>query len=170
MNTFRPARDVKRAKLIPAAPAFVREYTRKRGRRWHGIKYQREVDAHYAQRFGSSYISNQWIEFLDGTSREVRYCQPDGILIELARGRITVVEVKYSHTELAYWQLFELYLPVLRALFPPQLWTFAAIEVCSRFDPTVALPCKPVMRKELLDAIPNAFNVHILRPEKETER
>lgn len=165
--SFRPARDVKKAKLLAAAPAFVREYSRKSGRRWHGIKYQREVDAHYAERFGAGYVSGQWIEFLDGESQEIRYCQPDGILIELARGRVTIIEVKYSHTELAYWQLFDLYLPVLRVLFPPQLWTFAAIEVCSRFDAAVALPCKPVMRKEILDAIPNAFNVHIWR-KKET--
>lgn len=163
MNKFRPARDVTRAKLIPAAPAFVREYSRKSGRRWAGIKYQREVDVAFEKRFGGTYIPGQWLEFVDGPSGETRYCQPDGIIIELKRGRITVVEVKYSHTELAYYQLFDLYLPVLRALFPPQLWTFAAIEVCSRFDAAVALPVKPVMRKELLDAIPNAFNIHIIR-------
>jgi hypothetical protein len=161
MTPFRPARDVTRAKLLSCAPPFIREYSRKSGRRWHGIKYQREIDAEFARRYGTAYISGQWIEFVENDER--RYCQPDGILIELQRGRITVVEVKYSHTELAYYQLFDLYLPVLRALFPPQLWTFAAIEVCSRFDAAVALPVKPVMRKELLDAIPNAFNVHIIR-------
>jgi hypothetical protein len=111
-----------------------------------------------------AYVVGPWIEFYTEESNERRYCQPDGVLIEIPRGRITIVEVKYSHTELAYWQLFDLYLPVLQFLFPPPLWTFAAIEVCSRFDVAVASPRKPVMRKEILDALPREFNVHIWRP------
>ncbi len=76
-----------------------------------------------------------------------------------------MIEAKYSHTDLAYYQLFDLYIPVLQALFPPALWTFAGVEICSRFDPAVQLPTRVVMRKNILDALIHEFNVHIWRKE-----
>lgn len=166
-RNFRPARDVYDAKLLSGPPAFVQtSQRRRRGARWNGIRYQRLLDSYLTERYGELFTPGPWVEFHDGPTKEKRWCCPDGLLIEIRRGRITVIEAKYSHTELAYYQLFDLYIPVMQALFPKTLWTFAGIEVCARYDPAIALPTRAIMRKTLLDAYPREFNVHIWRPNR----
>lgn len=105
-----------------------------------------------------------WVEFIDGPSGERRWCQPDGLLIEIRRGRITVLEAKYTHTELAYYQLFDLYIPVMQSLFPRALWTFVGCEICARYDPATIVPAKVVLCRNLVDLSPKDFSVHIWSP------
>jgi len=165
MPNFRPARDVHSARILNSAPAFIlTQQRRRRGARWNGIRYQRLLDGYLAERYGDMFVPGPWIQFTDGPTGERRFCQPDGLLIEIARGRITVLEAKYSHTELAYYQLFDLYIPVMKNLFPASLWSFAGIGICARYDPAIPLPSRAVMRKNLIDALPREFNVHIWRP------
>lgn len=164
-SRFRPARDVHHAKILPGPPGFIQtQQRRNRGARWNGIRYQRLLDDYLTGRYGDIFTPGPWIEFIDGPTNERRWCQPDGLLIEIRRGRVSVLEAKYSHTALAYYQLFDLYIPVMLALFPPRLWTFSGIEICARYDPAVPLPARVVLRKNLLDAIPNEMNVHIWSP------
>lgn len=160
---FLPARDVYDARPLARPPPFIR-HIHPRGRRAAGLRYERKTQRHLCEAFGDAYTPGPWIEFRDGPTRDKRWCQPDGVLIDVRRGRITVVEIKYTHTELAYWQLFELYIPVLRALFPAPQWHFAAVEVCARYDCAVICPETPVLRKRIEDAFPRSFNVHIWRP------
>lgn len=158
-----PARDVSDIRFLDSPPGFIRYPTRKSGRKWRGILYEREASAHLAEQFGDAYIPGPWIQFTDGPTGERRYCQPDGLVVEPRRGRVTVIEFKYYHTDLAYWQLFHLYIPVIQAAFPAELWQFAGVEVCARFDCAITCPEKPVLRKNILDAYPMQFNVHIWR-------
>lgn len=116
----------------------------------------------YASHAG--YTEGPWVSFVDGVSGERRYCQPDALIIQPLRGRITVIEYKYRHTELAYWQLFHLYIPVVQALFGRADWQFTGVEICARYDCAVVCPERPLLRKDVLDAQPSAFNVHIWRP------
>ena len=160
---FLPARDVHHAKLLKHAPPFIRQ-PKKRGRKWAGIKYERAAHEYFCELLAPYYTPGPWISFVDGPSGEHRFCQPDGLIIQPERGRVTIVEFKYTHTELAYWQLFHLYLPVVQALFPPNLWKYAGVEICARYDCAIVCPEQPRLRKNVFDAFPTAFNVHIWRP------
>jgi len=160
---FNPAREVTRAHILEKPPAFASRPRRKIGRKWQGLKYEASGHTHLAEAF-LGYTPGPWIQFTDGPTGERRLCQPDGLLVEPKRGRITVIEFKYRHSELAYWQLFHLYIPVVQALFPARLWAYAGVEVCSRYDCAVVCPERPFLRKNILDAAPLAFNVHIWRP------
>lgn len=73
-----------------------------------------------------------------------------------------VVEIKLSHCSEAWYQLFDLYIPVVQAIFPG--WEMAGVQVCKWFDPSRPVPQAPTMRERIEDAIPNAFNVHIYAP------
>jgi hypothetical protein len=93
----------------------------------------------------------------------IRYCQPDGLLVLPARNILLIVEVKYSHTADAYWQLENLYVPVLRCfLGPANPWQIATCEVVKWFDPSTAFPTRLAMCEDLTQVRVNAFNVHIL--------
>lgn len=75
------------------------------------------------------------------------------------------MEIKYQHTSDAWWQVEHLYLPVLRWAFPPDLWSFARVEVVKWYDPAVAFP----ERVSLIPHVDKAFGapgwpVHILKP------
>lgn len=156
--SFRPAGRVLSAQFC-AAPALRRKrYT---GRRLAGVQYEKKVHAYLDSLYGFRYIPNPWLKFFaDG---KWRWCQPDGLLFDLARGRITVVEVKYQHTSDAWWQLRHLYEPVLSAIFPARLWAFDLCEVVKWYDPETAFPEKTVLAAEPAMLHP-AFKIHIWRP------
>lgn len=88
--------------------------------------------------FPYSYLPNPWIKF-EGQAG-IKWCQPDGLLFDLEAGLLTIVEVKYQHTTDAWWQLRELYEPVVRKLFPQKLWRIVVLEYVKWFDPSVPWP------------------------------
>lgn len=90
----------------------------------------------------------------------MRFCQFDGLI--LSETQVTLVEVKLSHTVDAFWQIENLYLPVLRVLFRPQSASIATCEIVKWYDPSVAYPRKPFLLEDVAKARPGAFNVHIL--------
>ena len=95
----------------------------------------------------------------------MRFCQTDGIILDTASKRITLVEVKYSHTPQAYWQMENLYIPVLQAAFKGLGYTFLTVEVVKWFDCAIQCPRRPVLRERIEDAKPGEFVVHILHRE-----
>lgn len=110
--------------------------------------------------FGLEYIPSQWFEYFDG--ERTRYCQPDAILLRPEERAIILVEVKYSHTPDAFWQLEHLYVPVLRAFIGKADWKILTCEVVKWFDPSTQFPVRPVLRESLEDIKPGEFAVHIL--------
>lgn len=111
-----------------------------------GLRYERKVHDELARRYEASYGPSQWISFKVGRGFDVRWAQPDGLLLNYEAGLITIIEVKIRHTERAWWQLRELYEPLVAFLFPS--WRVALCEVCRSFDPSVAWPepfrfCEP---------------------------
>jgi len=155
---FRPAGLVRAAFFVTEPTFRKRKYT---GRRLEGVRYERRVHEHLAQAYGDRYVPSPWLRFLGETGW--RFCQPDGLLFDFPRGRITVVEVKYQHTADAWWQVRHLYLPVLQKLFPPHLWAFDFCEVVKWYDPATLFPERTVLAQEVCMAHP-AFKVHIWRP------
>lgn len=156
--------EVKWAEFAEHLPPFALGEA-KYGRKRLGIIYERKVHKRLNNLYGCNYMPNPWIVF--GDSRwNSRWCQPDGLLLNLEKGIITIVECKYQHTARAWWQMFHLYQPVVAKLFGTEdnLWRFATVEVVKWFDPSVNCPSKPVLVENVHLARPNQFCVHIFRP------
>lgn len=141
------------------APAFVRQQKRT-GRRRQGELYEQSVHREFAERY-PGYIESPWFRYVDREG--TKWCQCDGLLVNPWQGQISIVECKYQHTELAHYQLFKVYLPVVSFLFAHQ-YRIALVEVVKWFDPAVLCPEKPVLCKDPATATSGRFNVHIWRP------
>lgn len=126
-----------------------------------GIRYEKEVNWRLEGLYELCYIPGTWFAY--HWRGRIRYCQPDALLVLPERSVLVIVEVKYSHTSDAYWQLEHLYLPVLRCfLGRGNPWQIATVEVVKWFDPCTAFPTRVSLCKDLEQVRVNAFNVHIL--------
>jgi hypothetical protein len=148
--------EVKEAKF--AWPSWKKPQ-RYEGIRAVGVKYERKAQRELMASLGQDYIASPWIYFRG--SLGWRWCQPDGLLIDVARGLITIVEIKLTHTTRAWWQCRKLYEPVLRAMFPLHLWRICVVEVVRYFDPATWFP-EHVKLTPRVDAGYADFGVHIL--------
>ena len=166
-NHFLPAEHVEWAKILDAQPPFIKR-ARSRGAKARGVVYERKVHdyLHEAAAFSRDelvYTQSPWLAFQDISGR--RWCQPDGILLRRADKHVAVVEVKYQHTSDAWWQLWRLYIPVLRLIYPEH--TFTALEIVKWHDPHVHFP-----ERYILIASPTDFPrrgttaVHIWNPQR----
>lgn len=160
---FRPAGQVDAAEFAGREPPFLRERKR-RGRKADGIRYEKRVHGYLARRFGWMYLASPWLRFLSADAERWRWCQPDGLIIDPLGGRITLVEVKFQHTSDAWWQTRELYLPVLKVILPPALWSYSVVEVTRWYDPAVKVPDRVVLTEDLMHLREREFGVHIWRP------
>lgn len=137
---FRPAEGVRAAWPSEGGP-FTRTPTL-RGRtpaQKNGIRYERKVLKELSDRFGTSFRPAQWMRFEDETGE--RWCQPDGILLRPEGA--TIFEVKYTFISDAYYQLRQLYSPVVQRAFLPK--KINLIVVCRNFDPATPFPEKPFL-------------------------
>lgn len=155
---FRPAKSPMAVQFSPPPNLKKRKYS---GRRAEGIRYEKKVHAYLESFHGENYLASPWIKFFD--DGQWRWCQPDGLIFDLARGVITIVEVKYQHVELAWWQTRRLYSPVLQVMFPGHLWKIEVCEVVKWYDPAVLFPEKVVLACEV-DIPHPGFKVHIWKP------
>lgn len=98
-----------------------------------GIRFEKKVLEGLSQQFGPAFRAHPSITFVDDSGR--RAAVPDGLL--RLHNDLVIVEVKYSHTDLAWWQLRKLYEPLLQQLTWARIFL---LEVCKTYDPGVALP------------------------------
>lgn len=161
---FEPAREVQWAAFLRDTPAFVTRVP-KRGAKGRGINYERKVQRILLDRYGDRYLPNPWVLFNDGSAYKPRYCQPDGLLIDFYRGKITIVEIKYNHCELAWWQLHKLYLPVVSKIFGPN-WEYPCCEVVKWFDPNTLVPESIQLQRDIEFTQPGQWGVNILNPSR----
>ena len=149
---------------IPStSPPFARR-PRPTGRRAQGIRYERRAHAYLTERFGQRYVPSPWFSFSPlGDGGGTRWCQPDGLLFDIQKGRVTVLEIKYQHTADAWWQLTRLYLPVLRAALGNE-WELLRCEVVKWYDPATLFPEAPVMTHRIENLGATEFGVHIWKP------
>lgn len=146
-------------------PAYLTRPRRYTGRRAQGVRYERKAQEYLGglapPAVCAAYVPSQWWRFADAGA--VRWCQTDGLFLLPARGLAIVVEVKYQHTPDAWFQLRELYAPVVgRALGPA--WELALVEVVKWFDPSTFFPEKFVMCPDPLHQSPDHIGVHIWAP------
>lgn len=133
---FFPAGEVTFAEIAPSPPKFKKR-SHSTQRQKEGLRYERRAQE-YLRACSPSYISCPWLRFIKSKGKP-RYCQPDGLHFDFERGVITVVEIKSSHTALAWWQVRHLYGPVVQHLFGSD-FTIRALEVVRRFDPSSSFP------------------------------
>lgn len=149
------------------APTFTLN-SRLSGAPLRGIRYERAVHRHLLSRFPPSeaapfYVPSRWIRFTTSDPREhgARFAQPDGLLVDFERALITIIEIKLTHTQNAWWGLRRLYEPLIRRIFGAR-WSFAVCEVCRWYDPGVAWPEPFELIRDPSSLRPNAFGVTIL--------
>lgn len=99
-----------------------------------GIRYEGQV-AEYIRSLRPEARISPTVRFTDACGSE-RICIPDAV-IEVPRG-VVVVEVKLQHMPEAWWQLEQLYRPVLRLLYPKQ--HIFSLEICRSYDPAMPFP------------------------------
>lgn len=161
---FTPALNIKWADFAPQAPHF-KPKRKATGRRLQGIKYEAAVQQHMQRIFPYGYMPSPWLRF--ETHEGMKFCQADGILVELSAGIITIIEVKYQHTTDAWWQLRRLYQPVLEHIFAGTDWQFRVVEIVKWYDPAVQWP-EQIQRVEDLEQafkLPaDTTGVHIWKP------
>jgi len=165
---FRPLKgNVLEAKILRGVPKFVKSGRRRRGRMGLGLRYEAKVQGHLSQLF-PGYVPGPWFRYrTDDAPARINYAQPDGLIIDIDRGQITICEMKYKHCADAYFQLVDKYLPLVSLFFnnsEKDLWKFATVEIVYWFDGTIAFPTKPCMRKDLKSVAPGELAVHICRP------
>lgn len=149
------------ARFALSEPSFINHRRRSRGKRAAGLAYEKKAKA-YLETLTPHFHPGPWLQFRSADNRAWRWCQPDGLIVDLPQGLITIVEIKLQHTSDAWWQVRQLYAPVLRALFGSDLFDFAALEVVKWFDPATRFP-------EHFERVPDplsfasrdAFGVHI---------
>lgn len=107
------------------------------------------------------YIPGQWFTY-GLSNRQVKWCQTDGLLFTPEQKKILIVEFKYKHTIGAYKQLEEKYIPVMSKLFPS--WEISTVEIVKWYDPSTSYPVAVSLKKDILQAKPNEFSVHIFNP------
>lgn len=129
------------AYLAKNAPSFATETPGYRaGARGRGVAYERKAQKELQRRWGDFYLPSPWIVWADH-SGQPSWAQPDGLLFDFRRGRITIIEIKLRHTTESYWQLRYLYLPLVEKIFPPQAhWKIFTLEMCRWYDSKVIYP------------------------------
>lgn len=160
---FLPIQACHWAELFDGQPEFIHRPVR-RGRRLQGIKYEAAGQVWLRRKYGDNYTAGQWIRFKADGNERVRWCQPDGILVDPTHRVVTIIEFKYQHTDAAWWQLFRLYLPVMQHLFTGRGFAFKCLEICKWFDPSVKTQQAAVLCKTVDAVQPGAFGVHIWKP------
>jgi hypothetical protein len=128
------------------------------------MRYESKVQKELELSYGDSYVPGPWFRFKELGRDNPRWCQPDGLLFQPLYSTITIVEIKYQHTPTAWWQVKQLYLPVVAVAFPPDLWRYNFCEITKWHDPAVRFPEEYRMVPDPLALGVNQFGVHILKP------
>lgn len=121
-----------------------------------GLAYEKKAVSYLKQLF-PNLIVGQWFKFSDG--RENRFCQTDAV--NLDGDAATIFEIKIRWTATAWWQLRELYSPVVRAAYQPK--RIHLVCVTRAFDPAIPIPETINFVDDLRD-LPPGVNVHLWRP------
>lgn len=151
------------ARWVAQPPPSLHGRDRKSAAQAAGLRYEARVQTYLLQRYGDTYVPSPWFAYRKGGDYYDRYCQPDGLLFDLDRGKIVVVEVKIRHCPRAAEQLLGLYRPVLASLFDGRLWSLGVCEVTRWFDKDIPFPV-PVSFRSMPDEVePGEFGVIIHR-------
>lgn len=164
---FVPAGDVTWAAFIPGSPSFISS-KKVSGTRAQGVRYEKRAQAYLKRMIdltgtaGESLLQSPWLAFKANGSLRERYCQPDAVLVDTSNKHITIFEVKLQHTSAAWWQVRQLYEPVLRVIYPG--FSFSAIEIVKWLEPKTTFPETFFYAENIFARDGSKFGVHIYDP------
>lgn len=161
---FREPVRITAAYMTGVPPVFAVQKKRPGGARAAGIRYEKKVHEELLKQYPKHYLPSPWFRFYDAHGK--RWCQPDGLFVDVAEGLLTIVEMKHHHTGEAWWKLQKLYLPVVRHVFGPD-WRYACLEIVRWYDPEELFPGAQLCRLPHVCPPPPATGVHILKPRGE---
>lgn len=149
---------------MDGVPGFIKKKRTRRGKFGTGLRYEKEVHKHFLEEFGFTYIPSPWFQYTTKAApKQLRYAQPDALLIQLKLGLITIVEVKYSHCSGSYFQLQEMYLPLMKKFFSSD-WDFTLIEVVKWYDRDIPYPAKTIKVERIDQKNLRYIGVHVWKP------
>lgn len=160
MTRCRCVGELRKAVLTHDSPSFPNQPRTDAQKR--GILYEKKARARLEEQYEHEFIPNPWFWYREKRRRRGHYCQPDGLIIRPQSRKIIIVEIKLRHTQDAYYQLRELYLPVVQHVFGPE-WRYGTIEVVRWYDPAEPTPEPARLCKEPHVVNPGVFGVHICR-------
>lgn len=164
MRNFQRLDEILEVKHLDGTPSFAQAHRRAKGAKGKGLKFEREVQEHFSDRY-DLYVPGPWFSYRTRYRPLIwNYAQPDGLLFDFKKGLLTIVEIKYSHTPEAYFQLIDKYLPLMQNFLGKELWTFSTCEVVYWYDKAISFPCEIRLCKEIEICRPGEFGVHICRP------
>jgi hypothetical protein len=140
---FRGANDVVSVRLLPHQLPPVLS-----GARRDGVRYEAKFHSYARARWGGLYrtFQSHAFRFRCADETESRLAVPDGVL-ELS-SRLVLFECKLRHCSISYFQLTELYAPLLMAYkYKP----VTCIEVCKHYDPQTVYPKHGIVTPSDLD-------------------
>jgi hypothetical protein len=126
--------EIKGAHFTSARPPASRGTT---AARRAGIAYEKRVLKFLEREFSSRLRRSPAIGFYDDAGK--RLAIPDALLY-LDSDRIAILEIKISHRSDSFFQLNNLYRPLIERLVRPGV-KVSCVEICRSFDPSVAYPC-----------------------------
>ncbi len=143
----RPPRGFSLIKGTPSNVRFGGEAPHNKGRTFaqrEGLRYEQRVHDVLSAIYGINYDAARSILYEDRTG--LRRAIPDGLL--RIGSDLVIVEIKLSHTEKAWWQLYKLYGPLCSALAVPGT-RIRYVEICRSYDPAVQFPRPHVLVNSL---------------------
>ena len=162
-RNFKPAGIVEWVEHSTSPPPFIKP-TKRRGRRAAGERYERKIQAELELNYEEYYVSGPWFIFGELGTERTRWCQPDGLLFQPLYSTITIIEIKLQHTSDAWWQVKQLYHPVVARAFPPDLWRYNFCEIVKWHDPEVEFPEGYRLVPDPLALGIGQFGCHIMKP------
>lgn len=137
--------------------------TTRSGAQKAGLAYQKRVIEFLVRTCAcSSLASGPWYFYSDASGRR-SYCQPDALAFDIQGvfESVAVVEIKLRWTVDAWYQLRQLYIPVLSAALPGK--TFLPVVICRSYDPAIRIGEPVHLIDGLEEAQADKFNVLIWR-------
>ena len=144
---FNPAGKIYAASILNGVPAFSRKRKYTTGKQKAGVHFEKAMSARFATEFEPFYYYNIWFKYSSESYRTEKFAEPDGLLFDIERGIITIVEIKLRHCTKAWWQLRQLYQPILQFLFPD--WKIEVCEVFRYANPNEKIPEKMFFVKDI---------------------
>lgn len=144
-------------------PKFKRKNTKLTAAQKSGIKYERERKARLADLYGNKFIASPWFKYSFRDNRGYvieNICQPDGILFHPNKNELIIIEIKLMHCADAFYQLFELYLPIIKFYYP-SYDSYSTLEIVKFYDCALLMPAKVILSRDELNLTPEQFCVKI---------
>lgn len=163
---FSPAGSVYWAQFFPGTPSHAKNI-RAKGARAEGIRYEKKALEYLKKQVEKrkdeyELILSPWLVFRSGQNPKDRFAQPDALLYHQESKTITIVEVKLQHTAAAWWQVRQLYEPILRHIYPG--FRFEALEIVRWLDPRTPFPETFFYAENVFETESGKFGVHIYDP------